>query len=76
MVNQYIIYLSMERSIQYIMSVGMHCSHHHKEGVMNVKGLSKAGVLFVIVAAASFIVPSGFAADQPSKGSGGMELKA
>lgn len=43
---------------------------------MNVKGLSKAGVLFVIVAAASFIVPSGFAADQPSKGSGGMELKA
>ncbi|MBX3335434.1 MAG: hypothetical protein KF876_15005 [Nitrospira sp.] len=43
---------------------------------MNVKGLSKVGVLFVIVAAVSLIVPSGFAADQPSKSSAGMELKA
>ncbi|MGE0645192.1 MAG: hypothetical protein AB7P24_16150 [Nitrospira sp.] len=43
---------------------------------MKVNSLSKAGVLFVIVAAALLIVPNGFAADQPSKGSGGMELKA
>jgi hypothetical protein len=43
---------------------------------MNVEGLSRAGVSSIIVAAALVIVPNGFAADQPSKGSGGMELKA
>ena len=35
---------------------------------MNVHGLSKAGVLFGIVAAALLMVPNGFAADQPAGG--------
>ena len=43
---------------------------------MKLESLSKAGVLSLIVAAALLIVPNGFAADQPSKGSGSMELKA
>ncbi|MFO0699606.1 MAG: hypothetical protein U0236_10270 [Nitrospira sp.] len=37
---------------------------------------SNTGVLSVIAAALLFAVPSGFAADQPPKGSGSVELKA
>lgn len=43
---------------------------------MNVPGLSRAGVLSVIVAAVLFAVSSVYAADQPTMGTGSVALKA
>jgi hypothetical protein len=51
-------------------------THNHKEGAMNVGGLSKVGVLSVIAAAVLFAVSNIYAGDQPPMGAGGVALKA
>lgn len=42
---------------------------------MNDRSMSRAGILTVIAAAVLLAVPNGFAADQPSKSGGSVELK-